>query len=83
MNDVLGQSYERCRQLTRAYGTTYYWATQALPKAKRPHVYALYGFCRYADDIVDEVGTTGIVDEVGTRASSTKSARARPPGRRC
>jgi 15-cis-phytoene synthase len=55
---TLSDSYAFCRALTRAHGTTYYWATAVLPRAKRPHVHALYGFCRYADDIVDDLGST-------------------------
>ncbi len=51
----LEAAYARCRALTRRHGTTYYWATQLLPRRRRPHVYALYGFCRYADDIVDDL----------------------------
>ena len=51
---TLDESYERCRELNRRHGTTYYWATFVLPRVKRHHVHALYGFCRYADDIVDE-----------------------------
>jgi 15-cis-phytoene synthase len=50
---TLDESYARCRDLARRYGTTYYWATYALPRVKRHHVWALYAFCRYADDIVD------------------------------
>jgi phytoene synthase len=53
---TLEQSYARCRQLNRRYGTTYYWSTHLLPVVKRHHVHALYGFCRYADDIVDDLG---------------------------
>jgi phytoene synthase len=53
---TLEESYARCRQLNRRYGTTYYWSTQLLPQVKRHHVHALYGFCRYADDIVDLTG---------------------------
>jgi phytoene synthase len=53
---TLEQSYEHCRHLTKGNGTTYYWSTTVLPKAKRHHVHALYGFCRYADDIVDDLG---------------------------
>lgn len=52
---TLDESYERCRRLNQRYGTTYYWATYALPRIKRHHVHALYGFCRYADDIVDDM----------------------------
>jgi phytoene synthase len=53
---TIDQSYARCRALNKAYGTTYYAATYALPRMKRHHVHALYGFCRYADDIVDDLG---------------------------
>ena len=53
---TLERSYARCRKLNKAYGTTYYAATFALPRVKRHHVHALYGFCRYADDIVDDLG---------------------------
>jgi phytoene synthase len=53
---TLEQSYARCRELNKAYGTTYYAATFLLPKVKRHHVHALYGFCRHADDIVDDLG---------------------------
>jgi phytoene synthase len=49
----LADSYRRCRELNRRSGTTYYAATWLLPAVKRHHVHALYGFCRYADDIVD------------------------------
>lgn len=53
---TLEESYRRCRELNRHHGTTYYYATWLLPAVKRPHVHALYGFCRYADDIVDDLG---------------------------
>jgi phytoene synthase len=53
---TLDQSYARCRELNKRYGTTYYWSTYALPAVKRPHVWALYAFCRHADDIVDDLG---------------------------
>ena len=52
---TLEESYARCRQLNRRYGTTYYWSTHLLPAVKRHHVHALYGFCRHADDIVDDL----------------------------
>jgi phytoene synthase len=51
----LRDAYRQCRQLTRRHGTTYYWATRVLPADRRPHVYALYGFCRHADDIIDSL----------------------------
>jgi len=51
---TLDESYRACRQLTKVHGTTYYWSTFALPRLKRHHVHALYAFCRYADEIVDD-----------------------------
>src|SRR3954453_5686264 len=55
MNPVLAASYGCCRQLARTRGTTYYWATALLPRERRPSVWALYAFARYADDIVDDL----------------------------
>jgi len=49
----LAAAYERCRDLHKRHGRTYYLATRLLPSWKRRHVHALYGFTRYADDIVD------------------------------
>ena len=57
---TLDESYAHCRQLNKRYGTTYYWSTFALPRVKRHHVWALYGFCRHADDIVDDLGPTDV-----------------------
>lgn len=54
----LRASYERCRQLNAQHGKTYYLATLLLPPAKRPYVHALYGFARYADEIVDDLAST-------------------------
>jgi phytoene synthase len=53
---TLERAYSWCRHLTRRSGTTYYWSTLALPAVKRHHVWAVYAFCRYADDIVDDLG---------------------------
>jgi phytoene synthase len=47
--------YQQARALNARHGRTYYLATQLLPVAKRPYVHALYGFARYADDIVDDL----------------------------
>ena len=51
----LQHSYELCRRLNAAHGKTYYFATRFLPAGLRPHVHALYGFARYADDLVDHL----------------------------
>ncbi|MET7689152.1 phytoene/squalene synthase family protein [Streptomyces sp. NPDC005483] len=56
---ALRQAYSRCRRLNARHGRTYFLATRLLPVARRPAVHALYGFARWADDIVDTLdGTT-------------------------
>jgi 15-cis-phytoene synthase len=55
---ALQASYERCRRLNAQHGKTYYLATLLLPADKRPFVHALYGFARYADEIVDDLSST-------------------------
>lgn len=57
VDEPLGVAYARCRSLHRRHGRTYYLATRLLPAWKRRHVHALYGFSRYADDLVDGHGT--------------------------
>lgn len=47
--------YQLARTLNAEHGKTYYLATLLLPRAKRPYVHALYGFARYADNIVDDL----------------------------
>ncbi|MEI8149255.1 MAG: squalene/phytoene synthase family protein, partial [Actinomycetes bacterium] len=51
----LRASYSECKRLNSLHGKTYYLATLLLPKEKRPFVHALYGFARYADEIVDDL----------------------------
>ena len=55
---ALRASYEACRRLNARHGRTYYLATLLLPARKRPYVHALYGFARYADEIVDDLAST-------------------------
>ncbi len=55
-------SYTECKRLNSLHGKTYYLATLLLPPAKRPFVHALYGFARYADEIVDDLNSN-LTDE--------------------
>jgi phytoene synthase len=54
---ALRDAYEACRALHAEHGRTYYLATRLLPPGTRPFVHALYGFARYADEIVDDLGS--------------------------
>jgi 15-cis-phytoene synthase len=53
---ALRAAYATCRELNAAHGRTYFLATRLLPPERRPAVHALYGFARYADEIVDDLG---------------------------
>ena len=57
-NSELRASYAECKRLNALHGKTYFLATRLLPKAKRPFVHALYGFARFADEIVDNLSST-------------------------
>jgi phytoene synthase len=59
----LRNSYLECKRLNNLHGKTYFLATRLLPPAKRPFVHALYGFARYADEIVDDLASTLTEDE--------------------
>ena len=59
----LRASYQECKRLNSIHGKTYFLATLLLPPAKRPHVHALYGFARYADEIVDDLASNLTLDE--------------------
>ncbi|MEU0593395.1 phytoene/squalene synthase family protein [Streptomyces ardesiacus] len=55
---ALRAAYTRCRLLNARHGRTYFLATRLLPADRRPAVHALYGFARWADDIVDDTADT-------------------------
>jgi len=59
----LRASYAECKRLNALHGKTYFLATLLLPKAKRPFVHALYGFARYADEIVDDLTSELSIEE--------------------
>ena len=72
MNDlsaagIIGQdlrnSYSLCKRLNFEHGKTFFLATLLLPKSKRPFVHALYGFARYADEIVDDLSSSHSLSE--------------------
>ncbi len=59
----LRASFTECKRLNSLHGKTYFLATLLLPKHKRPFVHALYGFARYADEIVDDLQSTLSIEE--------------------
>ncbi|MBL1104334.1 phytoene/squalene synthase family protein [Streptomyces sp. 5-8] len=64
---ALRAAYRHCRSLNARHGRTYFLATRLLPVEHRPAVHALYGFARWADDIVDSLGPAA---DPGCRAAA-------------
>jgi phytoene synthase len=48
------ESFAYCRALTRAHAKSFYFSSFALPRRKKDAAYAVYAFCRFADDLLDE-----------------------------
>lgn len=54
MKALFDQSSYQCSKLvTKAYSTSFSLAIKLLSKSVQPQIYAIYGFVRYADEIVD------------------------------
>lgn len=53
MEGRLPASFEACRRMTRRHAKSFYFSSFFLPRAKRLDAYAVYAFCRYADDLLD------------------------------
>ena len=50
----LRAGYVECREITKRYGTSFYFATQFFPRETRDGIYAIYAFARIPDEIVDD-----------------------------
>jgi phytoene synthase len=46
-------SFEHVRLLTSYWSKSFYFSARFLPKEKRWATYALYGFCRFVDNLID------------------------------
>lgn len=53
-DEKLRVAYSHCRAITRKHAKTFYMATRFLPNYKQRSIFAIYGLCRYLDDLVDE-----------------------------
>ena len=50
---ALDASHAFCHEQAKRHARSFYFASIALPKDKQRAAYAVYAFCRYADDLVD------------------------------
>lgn len=53
-DEQLRNAYHECRQITRSYAKTFYYATRFLPHHKQRSIFAIYALCRSLDNLVDD-----------------------------
>jgi len=53
-NPVLAPALLACKQATRQQATSFFFASFPLSREKKHAAYAVYAFCRWVDDIIDE-----------------------------
>lgn len=59
--EALAASHAHCHDATRRHARSFYFSSFALPAEKKRAAYAVYAYCRYADDLVDNaVSSDGI-----------------------
>jgi squalene synthase HpnC len=54
---TLEEARSYCRRLARAHYENFTVVSWLFPSSLRPHMYAVYAYCRWADDLADEVGS--------------------------
>ena len=60
-------AYEASKRLTLSYSTSFGISSRLLGKSIRPHIYAIYGLVRIADEIVDTykgIDARQLIDEL-------------------
>ena len=59
-DQALQQSYLRAEQVTAHWARSFYFASRFLPASKKRAIFAIYDYCRYADNLVDQRGDRAI-----------------------
>ncbi len=79
MNDAA-----RCKRIVHRHARTFALASRLLPRHKRRGVYAVYAFCRTADDIVDRAagpqGAAAVLSRLHEYRNAFHAAMHQPPG---
>jgi squalene synthase HpnC len=57
------EAYEYCSRLARSHYENFTIASWLMPRAMRPHMYAIYAYSRIADDFADEEHDLAKLDE--------------------
>jgi phytoene synthase len=79
----VGAAYQTCREITRIASKTFYLASLFLSAEKRRAVWAVYAFCRTADDVVDRTAPAAdriaSLDDLERKLLAMSRGRANEP----
>lgn len=81
---ALERSHAKAEQVTATWARSFHFASRFLPAAKRRAVFALYDYCRYADNLVDAPGDRSrdeVLIELRSLAGLVRSLHAGEPPR--
>lgn len=80
---AVAASHAYCHAQTRRHARSFYFASLALPAEKKLAAYAVYAFCRYADDLVDRAesadGVEALLARVGAEFDAMLSGEKTEP----
>ncbi|MBI1870986.1 MAG: squalene synthase HpnC [Chlamydiae bacterium] len=51
----LDEAFQYCEKMARSHYENFTVGSYLIPKKMRPHLYAIYAFCRWSDDLGDEI----------------------------
>ena len=74
---LLEFDFEQCRSYTRHHAKSFYFSSFLLPPEKRDAAFAVYAFCRCADDLVDasdELGFESLQESVRSMHAALDAA---------
>jgi phytoene synthase len=78
----LARSYARAERVTAAWARSFHFASRFLPAPKRRSIFALYDYCRYADNLVDAPGgrsRTQVLADLESLGAMVRSLHAGGP----
>jgi len=78
---ALERSYARAERATALWARSFYFASRFLPLEKRRGVFALYDYCRHADNLVDARGERSRDEARGDLAALAETVRRIHAGR--
>lgn len=71
--EVLRENFRQCKLYTRQHAKSFYFCSHVLPKQKRNAAYAVYAFCRYADEIADNAVAVNDIPQARRRLDDLRN----------